>query len=107
MKVNRKPLTIDDVQWRTSMQVERLKDLQKIIEDPERKERLENQECQLCHYDRKIGGAAMTSAECGLCETTVHSGNTNIDRLCKACAISHNLCKHCGADMDYKNRRKL
>lgn len=107
MKVNNKKITLEDVQWRTSMQQSRLKHLNKILEDPERESRLENQECVLCHYDSKVGGAAMTSSTCGLCETEIHSGNTNIDKLCKECAVKHKLCKHCGADIEYKNRKKL
>jgi len=107
MNVNRKPLTIEDVQWKTSMQKSRIEHLHKILADPDRENRIENQECVLCHYDSKIGGAAMTQSTCGICETETHSSNTNIDRLCKECAKNHRLCKHCGADIEYKNRRTL
>lgn len=31
---------------------------------------------------------------------------TNVDVLCVDCARRAQLCKHCGADIDLKNRRK-
>lgn len=78
-----------------------------IASDAERKVRLEKQECPFCFYRKsRIGGAAMTSVQCGLCDETVRSSNTNVDVLCKMCAKDNGLCKHCGADIDLKSRRK-
>jgi hypothetical protein len=34
--------------------------------------------------------------------------NTDVDTVCEACAIKHDLCIHCGADQELrKNRRKF
>ncbi len=107
MKIENKTLTLDDVKHRTWMQKGRLEHFQKIVNDTDKKNRLENQECVCCHYDSKMGGAAMTKTNCSMCEKEMHFGSTSIDRLCKECAKEHGLCKHCGADMDYKQRRKL
>lgn len=78
-----------------------------VIDDPERTDRLEDQQCQVCYYGSRIGGAAITTTECGICGVEMTFGNTNVDILCERCAREKNVCKHCGADMEYKNRRKL
>lgn len=73
--------------------------------DPNRKERMAAQQCVVCWKAGRIGGAACTSRQCGLCDTTLHSGSTNIDVLCHECARRAKLCRHCGADLELKNRR--
>lgn len=73
--------------------------------DPDRKERIAQQQCVVCWKTSRIGGAACTSRQCGLCDTTLHSGSTNIDVLCHECARRAKLCRHCGADLELKNRR--
>lgn len=63
--------------------------------------------CPLCYYESsRIGAAAITTAQCGLCDEQLLSGNTNIDVLCQSCALQTGLCKHCGADVNLVNRRK-
>lgn len=74
--------------------------------DPEKKERLAEQECIVCWYESKIGGAAMTSRQCGFCSETVHCGNTAIDKLCLKCAQENELCKHCGSDIGLRLKRR-
>jgi len=69
--------------------------------------RLEEQECKVCYYCSKIGGTAMTFIECSECGKQLNSCNTNIDIICKDCAKKMKVCKHCGADMNEKNRKKL
>ena len=78
-----------------------------MVEDPEYKVRREKQECVVCYYLPRIGGAMITTAECPLCGVKIHSGSTNIDLLCANCAKVHRLCKHCGADIELKQRRKF
>ena len=78
-----------------------------ITEDPDRKERLEKQECPICFKGNRIGGQAITTKECDHCGTEMTFANTNTDRLCLACAKSLGVCKHCSADIDLKQRRKL
>lgn len=81
--------------------------LQKIDEDPDKKKRLEKQECKVCFYQTsRIAGQSFTSTECSICDKEITHGNTDVDRLCQECAKAANLCKHCGADIEYKNRRK-
>lgn len=75
--------------------------------DPQRAARLEKSECKSCFYlYGKLGGAAMTLSACGVCDTERHFANTCVDALCKICADKLGLCKHCGADIDLKQRRK-
>lgn len=81
--------------------------LRRIDEDPDREKRLKRQECGFCHYMAgKIGGAAVTTAPCGICDRQVSSGNTCIAALCLDCAKRLGLCKHCGGDIEMKHRRK-
>ena len=80
--------------------------LAKIDADAEKKDRHAEQECVLCWKASAMAGAAMTSRQCGLCDEMLRCSNTNVDLLCVSCAKKANLCKHCGADIDLKNRRK-
>lgn len=81
--------------------------LRQANEDVDRKKRLAAGECVMCHYDRsRIGCAVCTSVQCAFCDEVLYSGSSNIDLMCTACAVKAGLCKHCGADIDLKNRRK-
>ena len=80
--------------------------LRKVDEDPDRKERLAAMECVLCWKSSRIGGAAITPAHCAFCGLEMVHGSTNVDAMCLSCAKHAGLCKHCGADIDLKNRRK-
>ena len=83
-------------------------DCKKVIEDPDKKNRLEKSECVLCYYYYgKIGGSVMTSTECGSCNKELSFGNTCVDVLCPECAKKYRVCRHCGADLELKSRRKL
>ena len=82
-------------------QAERLK------ADPEKKERIEKCLCKFCYYSASgWGGAAMTNRPCGICESDELYSSTNTDTLCKECSSAHDLCKHCGADINLRVRRK-
>lgn len=107
MKIDHKKLDLEAVRHRTYMQKSRLESYKKHIDDPDKKKRIEEQECVICFYGSKIGGQAITETNCSICETAMHFGSTNTDMLCKACAKDHTLCKHCGADINYKQRNKL
>ena len=81
--------------------------LRRFDEDPDKAARIAKQECRYCHYmTGRIGCTAMTRQQCGVCETVGMFGSTCTDVLCKPCAERLALCKHCGADMELKNRRK-
>jgi hypothetical protein len=79
----------------------------KIALDPDKEKRAEKAECLTCFYANtmRAGGAALTTQPCGLCGKSISSGNTCIDVICRDCAIEHELCKHCGADIKLRVRR--
>lgn len=60
--------------------------------------------CAVFRPDR-IGGAMMTTACCAICEKNMMFSSTNTDVLCSECAVKNQLCKHCGGDVELKNRR--
>lgn len=79
----------------------------RVVSDPDQAERLAKNECVICFYaDGRIGGAAMTTAMCGVCKTPMHYGNTCTDAVCDGCAKRLGICHHCGADMRLVMRRK-
>lgn len=102
-----KKFDLEAAQHRTIMQKSRMEDYAKYFSDPDKNKRILEQECILCYYDSRIGGAAMTDSNCLLCEKIMHFGSTCVDNLCQPCAEKHKLCKHCGADINYKKRNKL
>jgi hypothetical protein len=76
--------------------------------DPERDARLAKGECPMCYYQKgRIGGAAMTNRECGLCGKLMQFTSTNTDTVCQECAVARKLCRHCGGDINMKQRRKI
>ncbi len=79
---------------------------EKYRSDPNREKRKEMAECLVCSEARRIGGCAMTTAICGICGKELLFGNTCVDVLCLDCAKANQLCKHCGGDIDLKDRRK-
>lgn len=108
--MHRQPTRFDLVacQRATAHVVRLMEKYRRTIEDPERTKRLAQQECPICYYiDGRIGGAAMTSTECGRCGKPMTFGNTCVDAVCFVCALACGVCHHCGADMDGKMRRKL
>lgn len=103
---------LDFVNLTTNMNYSRIKDTidkaGNVKDDIYKKERLDKQECKSCFYIRsKIGGASMTRSSCAICNKSTMYGSTCIDILCEDCAKAHKLCKHCGGDMEDRNRRKL
>lgn len=111
MHRNRRKVDKASIEWANNLANQRIDCDRELISnvdnDPKRAERLAKQECPICFYvTGRIGGAAVTFAECAFCGTRIMSGNTNIDVMCGECAKAAGLCKHCGADIDLKNRRK-
>lgn len=94
----------------TTMANNRIKSTLKLAErlqtDPEKSKRLEDQLCLSCYYYNAIAGQAFTNRECGLCGEDQLYGNTNTDALCKTCAKEHQLCKHCGGDLELRDKRR-
>ena len=80
----------------------------KLVEDADQSKRLEELRCRACHYQRsRAGGTVTTRAICGGCDAIVRSGNTVVDLLCRDCAKHHAACRHCGASLNERMRRKL
>ena len=100
--------SVANATWRAGEGIKRTQKLsEQFTTDPERSERLEKQECMACFYcPSRIGGAAVTVGVCGLCDKEEVFGNTCVDVLCKDCANRHDLCIHCGGDIESKQRRK-
>lgn len=48
----------------------------------------------------------LTERQCGLCDQRQWFGNTCVDVICENCARTHNLCRHCGGDIEMKERRR-
>lgn len=100
-----------NISWDTERGRDRIayfrKMLGKVDDDPEKAKRLAQAECPLCYYEKsRIGAAVCTQVQCAFCDKKLSSGNSCVDKMCLACAVKAGLCKHCGADVNLKNRRK-
>jgi hypothetical protein len=78
----------------------------KLLEDPDRKERLVAHRCKSCFYFRSMGGSAITRQPCACCGKPDAYASTNTDVLCLECAKEHSLCKKCGGDLEMRERRR-
>src|SRR5579859_7772364 len=109
MRVRRSKIDRVSIENATYMAARRAKDYAEtaaqLATDPDRAKRHEAAECPICFYVvGRIGGCAMTAAQCGICDQETMFGNTNTDALCPACAHKYRLCKHCGGDQEMKRR---
>lgn len=102
-----KKFDLDTVRFNTQAQKDRLKTYSDFLNDPKRDERREAQLCVLCYYDSRFAGQAFTQSECAKCQREMHFHTTSQDYYCQACAKEHRLCKHCGSDVELKDRKKL
>ena len=78
-------------------------------DDPEAAARRVASFCVVCYPpygSGRIGGSSTTTVGCGVCAAVMHFPSTRTDALCLACARRLGLCKHCGSDVDLKQRRK-
>lgn len=85
---------------------EKEKSYKMFLEDSDKANRIIDNQCKVCYYNSRIGGARITHSNCDLCQDRVLYASTNVDKICKFCAVEHNLCKHCGSDINLKERRK-
>lgn len=81
--------------------------MEKMVQDADRETRLMFQECPVCFASQKAGGAELTMIPCAICEKELNFGNGCVDVMCLECAREKRLCKHCGGDIEMKQRRKL
>lgn len=77
-----------------------------VTADARKIDRLKKHECKACFYESRIGGSAITMRPCMSCGNEEMYGSTATDVLCMKCATKHNLCKHCGGDIEMRARRK-
>lgn len=71
--------------------------------DAEAKVRRKESICKTCWYilRPKSGGRVPTRTHCELCDCVIVSPTTATDKLCEKCAKDYQLCKECGADLNY------
>ena len=79
---------------------------EEVASDTRKAERLKRHVCKSCFYSSWIGGAAMTARPCMSCASAEMYCSTATDVLCMVCATKHELCKHCGGDLEMRSRRK-
>ena len=111
MRSKKAELTRSNMAWRSSTAkrwiANTIASANKLNEDTNKKERLEKALCKCCFYlSSGIGGAAMTSRDCAVCDKEMHFGSTNTDAMHIECAKKHELCSHCGADINLRETRK-
>lgn len=106
-----KKFDLEDIRFRTSIQKSRVIEheniTRKLVNDPEREQRLKEQECVCCYYISIMAGQGFTQSNCYSCDKLMQFSTTSQDELCSECAIKFKVCKHCGADINYKQRNKL
>ena len=95
-----------ETNWTKGYYQDTLKRSLMLLQDPFKKERIEKQECRMCFYSSKIGGACMTYYNCKNCGEELLSGSTHTNKLCKKCAKELSCCLDCGGDIDMKIRRE-
>jgi len=79
----------------------------RLQEDPQRAERLAEQECRSCFYLARGGMVqpGFTKSDCVCCSKTMEFSTTRADRTCMPCAHEHQLCKRCGGDIEMNKDR--
>ena len=74
--------------------------------DSDKDGRLLRQRCKACHYFTGIAGQAFTTQPCACCGKPQTYSSRSTDVLCMECAKEHDLCKHCGGDIEMRTQRR-
>jgi len=106
-EIRKQQHSLYSLEWANTLAKDRLEWAKRLIEDAEKDERKQKQECVVCYFSKRVGGAMTTKVECAYCDRVMTFGNTCTDVMCIDCARKRRLCKHCGADIELKNRRKI
>lgn len=105
-----KVMSEENIRSSTEAAKAKVKDLcdiaKNITTDNLKIERLKRHECRACFYTSRFGGAAVTIRSCMSCGKDEEYGSTATDVLCLDCAKKHNLCKHCGGDINMSTRAR-
>jgi len=109
MNYNRKTISKSSIEWANSSNKEAIKYFTELAsqyaKDLDKKSRKADNQCKKCYYGQKVATQAFTDRQCGLCDTTCKSNNGRCPVLCDKCSNKLGLCKYCGADQEYVNRR--
>lgn len=104
MKIENKKWNKREKEFQTSMNQLKFREAKRLVEkienDPEKEERLNQQVCKICFYSSLAAFCAMTYANCGVCNNETLYSSSDFDKLCQRCATMHEACKHCGGEMD-------
>jgi hypothetical protein len=82
--------------------------VERFQKDADKEKRQNECKCKACFYffKSRVGGAAMTHIDCGICDTEMLFGSTAVNPICNQCNKENGLCVQCGGDIEMKVRRK-
>ena len=103
-------ITQRDISFDNLRKKERIKTILELADDlrsdPSKKERKEQNLCLICFYQsRGMHTNAFVTTDCKVCGKEMFFVNSDIDKIGLECAKKYQLCKHCGCDIEYKERR--
>lgn len=109
MKNNAKKFTPEAMTLATGLAKRRVQNTidlaQSLAADAGRERRLADQRCAACYYFPRVAGQAFTDQPCACCGIEQTYSSTDTDALCITCAVVHDLCKHCGGDLNMDSTR--
>lgn len=106
-------LDFEEIQSITRRNQNRVRDfldrMTRYQDDTEKTQRESQGVCGVCWYlfPGRIGGAAMTAWQCGICREQAVAASTATDRVCLPCSKNHQLCTRCGGDQHGRLRKKV
>jgi len=103
-----KAINRSTIAWANSQARQRVDDLRRRLAAFDANPSGQDGYCGYCSRisSDRIGGAAITTRPCGLCDHQMTFSNTSTDALCQDCGQANGLCRRCGADVELKDRRK-
>lgn len=79
---------------------EMYRSMQRAVKDKEKKFRMETPTCPYCYYLRSmLAGSGFTPFTCTNCNKSFQHSNTNVPKLCRACAKELWVCVHCAGEL--------
>jgi hypothetical protein len=71
-----------------------------LVQDPQKTLRAKKNYCLVCWYMPRIVMHAFTAVDCESCKAKVTFVNSFTDKFCMPCAREHQLCAHCGGEVE-------
>jgi hypothetical protein len=102
MKIYNKPITKETINERNAInkQIINGKSIDSTMN--------QSTECDYCHFltptNKRIGGSAMTTANCAICQKSMLFCSTVTDVICPSCSLKEHVCSHCGSDRSLLDR---